>query len=214
MDKKMKQNVIAGSIIGALVLGGAGTYFYTNSSSIGGSSTSVPSKKIAENKELKGTMVTNLGTISMTMDGKKAPQGVSVFKDLADKKFFNGTKCHRLVTESIYILQCGDPNGDGTGGPSFEWGPVENAPANNQYKAGDIAVARHANDANSQGSQFFIVYKDSKIPADSAGGYSVIGKVTSGLDLIQKAAKQGTKDGSNDGTPKQEVKIDNFQLTQ
>ncbi|MFT4245236.1 MAG: peptidylprolyl isomerase [Micrococcaceae bacterium] len=214
MNNKTKQNVIAGSIIGALVLGGAGAYFYTNSGSIGASSTSVPSKKIAENKELKGTMVTNLGTISITMDGKKAPQGVSVFKDLADKKFFNGTKCHRLVTEGIYVLQCGDPDGNGTGGPGFEWGPVENAPANNQYKAGDIAVARQADNANSQGSQFFIVYQDSEIPADSAGGYSIIGKVTSGLDLVQKAAKQGTQDGSSDGTPKQEVKIENFQLTQ
>ena len=103
------------------------------------------------------------------------------------------------------MLQCGDPTGTGNGGPGYNWGPIENAPADDMYPAGTLAMARVGDQAESQGSQFFLVYADSKIPSDTAGGYTVFGKITAGLDIIQKIADGGVAD---DGTaPKRAVSI-------
>jgi cyclophilin family peptidyl-prolyl cis-trans isomerase len=100
------------------------------------------------------------------------------------------------------VLQCGDPNGDGSGGPGYSFGPIENAPADNVYPAGTIAMARQGGNGSSMGSQFFIVYEDTTIPADEAGGYTVLGKVTSGLDALKTSVVDaGTEDGSADGKP-------------
>ncbi|MET0805692.1 MAG: peptidylprolyl isomerase, partial [Lacisediminihabitans sp.] len=107
--------------------------------------------------------------------------------------------CHRLTTDGLYVVQCGSVNGDGTGDPGFTFGPVENAPADGVYPAGTIAMAR-GNDEYSNSSQFFIVYKDSTLPAP---GYTVFGKVTSGLpQFISTIADAGVADGSTDGAPK------------
>ena len=127
-----------------------------------------------------GTMNVAGSDLGIQLDGKSAPQAVANFITLAKQGFYNGLNCHRLTTEGIFVLQCGDPNGDGTGGPGYNWGPIENAPADNIYKTGVLAMARVGNDAGSMGSQFFIVYADSPIPADSVGGYTVFGKITKG----------------------------------
>jgi peptidyl-prolyl cis-trans isomerase B (cyclophilin B) len=149
----------------------------------------------------------------VSLDGTKAPQAVSSTLSLAQSGFYRNVKCHRLTTEGIFVLQCGDPKGDGTGGPGYSYGPVENAPANNIYPAGTIAMARQGNNDHSQGSQFFIVYKDSMIPSDSAGGYTVIGKVSSGLaQLNQNVVAAGTSSGAGDGTPKQTTIINYFDI--
>jgi peptidyl-prolyl cis-trans isomerase B (cyclophilin B) len=98
------------------------------------------------------------------------------------------------------VLQCGDPSGDGTGGPGYSYGPVENAPADGIYPAGTIAMARAA-DQYSHGSQFFIVYEDTTLPGDT-GGYSVIGQVTSGLDQLRAGIiDAGIAGGGTDGAP-------------
>jgi peptidyl-prolyl cis-trans isomerase B (cyclophilin B) len=107
----------------------------------------------------------------------------------------------------MYVLQCGDPLGTGSGGPGYNFGPIENAPADNIYGEGLLAMARRGGDANSQGSQFFIVYKDTQLGSDAAGGYTVFGKVTSGLDVVKAIAADGTADGSGDGQPKNAVII-------
>src|SRR5690606_36246532 len=111
--------------------------------------------------------------------------------------------CHRLTNyDGMKVLQCGEPNGNGTGGPDYRFGPIENDPEDDQYPAGVIAMARQSNNAHSMGSQFFIVLDDSEIPSDSAGGYTVFGKVTSGLDdLIDSVAAQGIVDDAPDGKP-------------
>ncbi len=151
----------------------------------------VPDSKLAEDRTWTATIATSCGAIELELFGDKAPQSVASFVYLAKQEFFVGTPCHRLTTEGIYVLQCGDPTGTGTGGPGYSWGPVENAPADDSYPAGTLAMARQGNKADSQGSQFFIVYKDSTIPSDSAGGYSVFGKVTKGLEIVQQIADGG-----------------------
>lgn len=128
---------------------------------------------------------------------------MSSFISLTQSGFYDGVSCHRLTTEGLYVLQCGDPDGDGTGGPGYSYGPVENAPADGVYPAGTIAMARQSGNGYSQGSQFFLVYQDTTLPSDAAGGYTVIGQVTSGLDaLTADVVAKGTADGSGDGAPR------------
>jgi peptidyl-prolyl cis-trans isomerase B (cyclophilin B) len=167
----------------------------------------VPSPALAEARTWTGTMNVAGTDLGIELDGKAAPQAVANFVSLSKQGFFNGLKCHRLTTAGIFVLQCGDPNGDGTGGPGYNWGPIENAPTDNVYKTGVLAMARVGNNASSMGSQFFIVYKDSPIPADSVGGYTIFGKVTSGLSAVTKVAKAGVAGGGSDGKPALEAKL-------
>jgi peptidyl-prolyl cis-trans isomerase B (cyclophilin B) len=162
------------------------------------------------------TIDSSIGALTATVDKAKAPCTAAAFTYLASKKFWDGTKCHRLTTEGIKVLQCGDPSAkgkgyrqtDGTGGPSFRYAE-ENLPTGQDptYPAGTIAMAK-TSEPSSTGSQFFIVYAD--IPAAALPAqYSVLGKLTAGLDLIQAAAKAGTDNanGQGDGHPKKEVDI-------
>lgn len=179
------------------------------SSSAGG----VPPKTLAEDRTWTGTLTINGVPLGVSLDGAAAPQAVSSTVSLVQKKFYDGLSCHRLTTGDIYVLQCGDPNGDGSGGPGYSYGPIENAPADNVYKAGTIAMARQGNNADSQGSQFFIVYEDTTIPSDQAGGYSVIGHVTSGLDELKtQVVDKGIEGGKTDGAPAVKTTIDGFTL--
>jgi peptidyl-prolyl cis-trans isomerase B (cyclophilin B) len=131
------------------------------------------------------TMVTNQGTIKVEMDLAKTPCTAGSFAYLASKKFFDNTKCHRLV-DDIGALQCGDPVGDGTGGPTYRFGD-ENLPVNRKpaYPEGGVAMANAGPDTN--GSQFFFVYKDSPLQAQ----YSLFGKITEGLDIVKKIGAGG-----------------------
>jgi len=169
--------------------------------SSGGNGGVVPAASFAESRLWDVTMETNMGTIEMSLDGVDAPQAVASFASLANQGFFDATDCHRLTTSGIFVLQCGDPTGTGTGGPPYSFGPIENAPSDNLYPAGTLAMARQPGDASSMGSQFFIVYEDSTIPSDEAGGYTVFGTVTQGLDIVRSIAKGGTITGDTDGRP-------------
>jgi peptidyl-prolyl cis-trans isomerase B (cyclophilin B) len=170
---------------------------------------SAPPASEAEGKTWDLTVNTTCGKITIALDGKKAPQAVSATLMLAKAGYFDGTVCHRLVTAGIYVLQCGDPTGTGTGGPGFSYGPVENAPAKDLYKAGTVAMARQGDNGKSMGSQFFLVYKDSTIPSDSAGGYTVLGEMTKGLDVVKKVADGGAAaaDGTGNSAPLRPISI-------
>ena len=87
-------------------------------------------------------LTTNCGEIVIDTFADKAPETVNAMLWLAGEGYFDSTLCHRLVTEGIFVLQCGDPTGDGTGGPEYRFGPIENAPADNVYATGVIAMAR------------------------------------------------------------------------
>ena len=164
----------------------------------------VPNPALAERRTWSGTMQINGQDLGISLSGKKAPQAVANFVALAKKGFYDKLTCHRLTTTGIYVLQCGDPQGNGAGGPGYNWGPLENAPTSNVYKSGVLAMARRGNDAYSMGSQFFIVYKDSAIPADGVGGYTVFGRVTSGLNVVQAIGAKGSDNSSSagDGHPR------------
>ncbi|KZX21266.1 peptidylprolyl isomerase [Rathayibacter tanaceti] len=174
----------------------------------GENSGDVPSADIAEGRDWTGTLTINDDPLELTLAGASAPQAVSSFISLTQSGFYDGTPCHRLTTEGLYVLQCGDPDGTGTGGPGYSYGPVENAPEDGVYPAGTIAMARQSGNGYSQGSQFFVVYQDTTLPADAAGGYTVIGRVVSGLDaLVNDVVAKGTADGSTDGAPAEPVAI-------
>ncbi len=150
-----------------------------------------PDPEKAEDRDWTGTIATSCGDIEVTLDGAAAPQAVASFVELSNNGFYDNTACHRLTTSGIFVLQCGDPTGMGTGGPGYTYGPIENAPEDDVYPAGTLAMARMGGDAESMGSQFFITYEDSQIPSDEAGGYTVLGQVTSGLEIVSKIAEGG-----------------------
>jgi peptidyl-prolyl cis-trans isomerase B (cyclophilin B) len=164
----------------------------------------VPSKTIAKNRTWTGSLELNKVSLGISLDGKTAPQAASVFISLAQQDFYTttGKTCHRLLNSGGGgLIQCGSVNGDGTGDPGFSFGPIENAPASGVYPAGTLAMARGTS-PYSNGSQFFVVYKDTTLDT-STGGYSVFGKITSGLDqLVSQIGDAGTADGSADGAPK------------
>lgn len=225
--RRRRRQVIAGSAIGALVLVAAVVLVVTMNRDEPGepvasasvpaaepapteSARPVPDPALAEDRTWTGTIATSAGDIGVELDGAAAPQAVASFVTLAQEGFFDTTACHRLTTSTIFVLQCGDPTGTGMGGPGYRFGPVENAPADDVYPAGTIAMARVQNDAQSIGSQFFLVYEDSTIPADQAGGYTVIGRITEGLDVLTSVADAGTAEGTE--TPVTEVIIEGVEV--
>lgn len=174
-------------------------------------SPTVPKADTAKGKTFTGSLSLNGKPVGVSVDGTKAPQAAAVFKSLADTDFLKGKSCHRLAdAENFGVLQCGSLKGDGQGDPSYQWGPVENTPADGKYPAGTIAVAR-ASTTYSNGTQFFITFKDTVLPQDT-GGYTIVGKVTSGLDVVSAIADGGIDGDATDGTPKTKVTIDSFKL--
>lgn len=171
----------------------------------------VPDPSVAEGRAWTATLATTAGELGLELDGAAAPQAVASFVTLAREGFFDGTTCHRLTDTGIFVLQCGDPTGTGTGGPGYRFGPIENAPADDVYPAGTVAMARVSGDGSSMGSQFFLVYEDSTIPADAAGGYTVLGTVVSGMDVLADVAAAGIAEGTG-STPATEVTIEGVEL--
>lgn len=141
------------------------------------------------------TLATTQGTIVIGMDPAAEVTDASMAY-LAGKGYFNNTPCHRLTTQGIYVLQCGDPTGTGTGTPGYEI-PDENLPGDtpNNYPKGTVAMANSG--PNTNGSQFFIVYQDTELPPY----YTIWGKVTSGMDVVEKVAAAGVQGGGTDGPP-------------
>jgi peptidyl-prolyl cis-trans isomerase B (cyclophilin B) len=172
-----------------------------------------PAANTSMGKRWAWTIETSCGPLLIELDGAKAPQAVASTIFLAQQGFYNSTPCHRLTTQGIYVLQCGDPTGKGTGGPGYSFGPIENAPKDGVYPAGTVAMARQGGNGSSMGSQFFLVYKDSPIPSDSAGGYTVLGKITGGLGTLEKVAAGGVAGGRPDGAPARTVSIVSSSVT-
>ena len=162
-----------------------------------------PAKAASYKKPFSVDLATDRGDITITMAADQAPCTTNSFKHLAQAKYFNGTSCHRLTTNNIFVLQCGDPTATGSGGPGYQFGE-ENLPdeGENNYPAGTVAMANAGTGTN--GSQFFLVYKDTTLPPD----YTIFGTITEGLDVVQKIADAGVEGGGGDGAPAQKVTIE------
>jgi peptidyl-prolyl cis-trans isomerase B (cyclophilin B) len=159
------------------------------------------------------SMVTNQGHIGLLLANNESPCTVNSFASLASQKFFDDTKCHRLTASpTSAVLQCGDPTGDGTGGPGYQFA---NEYPTDQYKPEDPAahepviyprgtLAMANSGPNTNGSQFFMVYKDTQLPPE----YTIFGKIQQdGLATLDKIAHGGVAGGGADGPPATEVTI-------
>jgi peptidyl-prolyl cis-trans isomerase B (cyclophilin B) len=168
--------------------------------------------------QVSASMSTNQGNIGLQLDNAKSPCTVNSFASLAQQGFFNDTPCHRLTTTpGLSVLQCGDPTGQGTGGPGYQF---DNEYPTNQfqpddpklqqpvtYPRGTLAMANAGPGTN--GSQFFLVYKDSQLPPN----YTVFGTIDqTGLATLDKIAAAGTADGGPDGKPKNDVQVKSILL--
>ncbi|GAA5148601.1 hypothetical protein GCM10023340_22650 [Nocardioides marinquilinus] len=166
-------------------------------------SVQLPPAQASDQGTVTAEVTTSIGELVFDLDAAGAPCTVNSFVSLADQGFFDGTTCHRLTTESIFVLQCGDPTATGTGGPGYTI-PDEFPPAPD-YGPGTLAMA-NTGLPQSGGSQFFIVYDgpDTQLPP----GYTIFGQVSQGIDLVAQAAAEGTVEGGPDGTPAVPVDIE------
>jgi peptidyl-prolyl cis-trans isomerase B (cyclophilin B) len=171
----------------------------------------------------QATLNTNQGKITFNLLNSKATCTVNSFVHLAEAGYFNNTQCHRLVTSGIYVLQCGDPYatataklncsttskiGSGTPGYDFASENLKGA----KYPAGTVAMANEGS-ATTNGSQFFIVFKDST--SGLTASYTPFATVSSGLDIVQNVAKDGYScqyAQSGGGAPKKKVTIDSVTI--
>jgi peptidyl-prolyl cis-trans isomerase B (cyclophilin B) len=151
----------------------------------------------------QATVSTNLGAVVIDLLNSKATCTVNSFVSLAAQGYFNSTPCHRLTTSNpLYVLQCGDPTGTGSGGPGYSFDDENLKGAT--YKEATVAMANSGPDTN--GSQFFLVYKNSTLPPS----YTPFGTIVSGINIIQNVAKAGSNNanGPGDGAPKDKVEIE------
>jgi peptidyl-prolyl cis-trans isomerase B (cyclophilin B) len=150
-----------------------------------GTNVGAPDPSLAESRSWTGELTINHIVLGIELDGVNAPQATAGWVEAADSGYYTGKTCHRLATsDGFSFLQCGSLDGTGASDPGFSYGPIENAPASGVYEAGTIAMARTPDDAYSNGHQFFIVTASTTLGTDSAGGYTVVGKVTSGLENL------------------------------
>ena len=139
-----------------------------------------PKEQLEAGKTYVATVSTNCGDFEITLDAKQAPKTGGSFMTLADEGFYEGTTFHRIVAG--FVIQGGDPKGDGTGGPGFS--VTEAPPQDLVYSKGVVAMAKTGTEpAGTSGSQFFVVTaEDAQLPPD----YALLGKVTSGQDVVDK----------------------------
>ena len=150
--------------------------------------------------EVSVTIGTTVGDLNATLDQEAAPCTVNSFLSLADQGYFDDVSCHRMTTAGIFVLQCGDPTGVGNGGPGYSF--ADELDGTETYPAGTLAMANAGPDTN--GSQFFIVYADSSLPAS----YTVFGHVDdAAVKTVEDVAKKGVVGGQGDGAPKEAVTI-------
>jgi cyclophilin family peptidyl-prolyl cis-trans isomerase len=160
-----------------------------------------PAMEISKDKTYTATLSTTLGDIVISLNSEKTPITANNFIALARKKFYDNTIFHRVIKD--FMIQGGDPKGDGTGGPGYQF---MDEPFDGEYTRGTVAMANRG--PNTNGSQFFIIHKDTKLPKN----YVIFGKVTKGLDVVDKIAEAPTKTSPNGETsaPVNPVKINSI----
>jgi peptidyl-prolyl cis-trans isomerase B (cyclophilin B) len=158
-----------------------------------------PNGKVAATGTATVNVATTQGAMTFSLDRAKAPCTVNNFLYLAGKKYFDNTPCHRVTTGANFgVLQCGDPGGTGGGSPGYTF--ADELDANGKYTKGVLAMANSG--ANTNGSQFFIVYKDTQLDPN----YTIFGTVTKGIEVVEKVAKAGAQT-ADDGKPKLPISL-------
>ena len=133
------------------------------------------------------------GDVTLRLDRAKAPCTVHSFESLVAQKYFDDTRCHRLVDSGIFVLQCGDPTATGTGGPGYSF--ADETDGSETYPKGTLAMANGG--PNTNGSQFFLVWDDSQLPPD----YTVFGTFNEeSRQVVAGIASQGQDGSSPDGS--------------
>jgi len=142
------------------------------------------------------TLALTGGDVQLTLDRGKAPCTVNSFVSLAEQGYFDGTRCHRLADSTIFVLQCGDPTGTGSGGPGYSF--ADETTGNESYERGVVAMANAGPDTN--GSQFFMVWEDS---TSLDPNYTIFGRMDStSRDVVAQMAGEGQDGSYGDGTGK------------
>jgi peptidyl-prolyl cis-trans isomerase B (cyclophilin B) len=165
----------------------------------------LPPAKPDSKASYQATIHTNRGDVVIDLLNSKATCTVNSFVYLAKKKYFNHTHCHRLSTVDPFVLQCGDPTGTGKGGPGYTFADENLTGA--KYTPGTVAMANGG--PNTNGSQFFVVYKNSPL----APSYTPFGEVVKGLGIVQNVARAGSDNAkAGDGHPKEKVVIESVTI--
>lgn len=208
--------VIAIGVVAAILIGrsggGGGDESSTTASASGCKRVEAPKPKhvslkapkqfVARSEKLSAAVKTNCGTFVIALDARRAPKTVNSFVYLSDKGFYDGLDFHRIVPK--FVIQGGDPLGDGTGGPGYK--VVEKPPANLAYTKGIVAMAKSgAEPPGSSGSQFFVV---TGADAGLTPEYALVGKVDKGMDVVERIGKLGTPAQK----PKQTVLIEKISI--
>lgn len=141
-----------------------------------------PKMIINQNKKYQVILKTEKGNITIDLYADKMPITVNNFISLAKKGFYNNTVFHRVING--FMIQGGDPNGNGTGGPGYKFADES---FEGEYTRGTIAMANSG--SNTNGSQFFIIHKDYPLPKN----YVIFGKVTSGIEVVDAIAESEVK---------------------
>ncbi|MFI9615529.1 peptidylprolyl isomerase [Streptomyces sp. NPDC052023] len=170
-----------------------------------------PAMSIDKSADYTMKLATTCGDIDIALKASAAPHTVNSFSFLAGKGYFDHTKCHRLTTNGIYVLQCGDPTASGTGGPGYQIADEnlkDKSLKGNVYPAGTVAMANSG--PNTNGSQFFLVYQDSQLPPN----YTPFGTVSEpGMAVLKKIAGAGESTGAGDGAPNATVVLNKATVT-
>lgn len=160
-----------------------------------------PAMQIDQNKTYTATLKTSEGDIEIALNTKQTPITVNNFVSLARSDFYNNTIFHRTIKG--FMIQGGDPTG--TGGPGYKF---NDEPFEGEYARGTVAMANSGKNTN--GSQFFIMHGDTPLKKD----YVIFGKVTNGLDVVDKIATAPTQPGGEGSTPVTPVKITSVEITE
>ena len=156
----------------------------------------------AETGKVDVTIDTNVGALKAVLDAGKTPCTVNSFLSLAKQGYFDDTQCHRLTTEGIYVLQCGDPTASGMGGPGYTI--PDEVDGTEKYGPGVLAMAK-TSEPDSGGSQFFLVYADSGVLDPVYTEFGTFDEA--GVALLEEVAAKGTAEGGPDGSPADEITI-------
>ena len=216
-QQRRKRQVVAASVAGVLIVAAGGWFLWwstadDSSTTASDSADDFTYAKAADtlSKGAPADLVldTDRGPITITLDTTKAPKNANSLAFLAGQGYFDDTSCHRLTTEGIFVLQCGDRTGTGSGNPGYTTADENLPKADNTgvatYPRGSVAMAEPG--GGEAGSQFFLVYKDTPLAPD----YTIVGQISQGLDVVEEVAAAGVSpDSANptDGPPAEPLTI-------